>query len=478
MYTAPLQNHKWLFVDRADGRDDELEEESVVLDEGTVETRFGGRCFCSEEGGGWVLVGGVGDPGCRVARGAPRPSLGGTSKGPSSGRRSVLEKGVIDGRVGKRSEQKKPAAAATTGLGYRTPDRWMCTLDKFYQREMVRRWASNAVFVVGQEIPRGPLFRPEVVHWPGVTERRLVLERMVRLRSEEVMGLLPFRLDYVTVDEVREDEEDEDWAEGVVWRGRRVWADDGLEKERLPMTVVEEGEQEPIYTYVFQLIRHLVVNTTPSVTALDTAEVYSRRLGQLKTYLQQSAAVSQSSPTNEFDATQPNFLNPPSSDHNHEAWVYPSLSDSDIRILQQAHLDEKRLPFIIDYSKLPNLETLCLDLRGLSYPPTAAASQNPRLRRPKAFLTERAVCSKLRDLWYRGLKLLVIAGLRSWNRYPGPEPEGELRTRAAKWDGRRCSYVNEQGEVDWWAMLRRCVRPGGKVVLVDVEGEEVGAPFQ
>ena len=145
----------------------------------------------------------------------------------SSGRRSVLEKGVIDGRVGKRSEQKKPTAAAVAGLSYRTPDRWMCTLDKFYQREMIRRWASNAVFVVGQEIPRGPLSHPGVVHGPGMTERRLVLERMMRLRSEEAMGLLPFRHDYVTVDEVRGDEEDEDWAEGAVWRGRRVWANGG-----------------------------------------------------------------------------------------------------------------------------------------------------------------------------------------------------------------------------------------------------------
>ena len=64
MYTAPLQNHRWLFVDRGDGYDDELEEEEeermgrrMVLDEGMVETRLGGEVLLF--GGGWrVGVGG------------------------------------------------------------------------------------------------------------------------------------------------------------------------------------------------------------------------------------------------------------------------------------------------------------------------------------------------------------------------------------------------------------------------------------
>jgi hypothetical protein len=102
------------------------------------------------------------------------------------------------------------------------------------------------------------------------------------------------------------------------------------------------------------------------------------------------------------------------------------------------------------------LETLCLDLRGYSL---------PRGRT----LSEGDVAKIARSLEGKGLGLLVIAGLRSWWRYPGADPLTVAEVEEGVWSDQRQLWLNprDEREVNWWKVFRGAVRPGGRLVFVD-----------
>ena len=91
------------------------------------------------------------------------------------------------------------------------------------------------------------------------------------------------------------------------------------------------------------------------------------------------------------------------------------------------------------------------------------------LRGPQ-LLSSAELAKVARALGGKGLKLLVVAGLRSWDMYPGGNAlelaEVEGGTWDAEWEVWRRG-LNGEGEVNWWKMFMGAVRPGGRLVFVD-----------
>jgi hypothetical protein len=264
-------------------------------------------------------------------------------------------------------------------------------LPGFYQRELMREWAGRSVVVVGQKQSRvGPLW---------VELDREVVEGMLLLREEGMVMLLPFEDDFTGP-----------WCGGD--KGR-VYGIDGREKDVLP-GVDGDGGKEVGPEYLFQRLRHLVVNTVPK---LAEEEVYD-------------------------------FGMMPST------WNLKSRHN--LRMLQERLEYERRANLLLRWDAMERLETLCLDLRGYNYP-------------GMRYLFEEDVTDIARSLWGKNLALLVVAGTRSWRRYPGFEAMEIDEVERGTWDRQKDAWVDERmgRSVNWWQMFARAVRPGGKLVLVD-----------
>ncbi|KAG7292598.1 hypothetical protein NEMBOFW57_002633 [Staphylotrichum longicolle] len=95
----------------------------------------------------------------------------------------------------------------------------------------------------------------------------------------------------------------------------------------------------------------------------------------------------------------------------------------DLMILADRLEDERRAQFLVRWEAMERLETLCLDLRGYRAP-------------PHPFLAEEDVVQLARSLEGKGLELLVIAGLRSWACYPGPDELEIAEVEGGTWTHR------------------------------------------
>ena len=123
-------------------------------------------------------------------------------------------------------------------------------------------------------------------------------------------------------------------------------------------------------------------------------------------------------------------------------------------------LDEERMAHLrLRWNAMDRLDTLFLDLRGYSLP-------------RNNYLFDEDVARIARSLEGKGLALLVIAGLRSWWRYPGPDPmemdkvqEGVLDPEFKVWETGAPEH-----DVNWWRMFSGAVRPDGRLVFVDKQG--------
>lgn len=188
----------------------------------------------------------------------------------------------------------------------------------------------------------------------------------------------------------------------------RVWGVGGREKDRLG----GEGGRE----YLFRRVRHLVVNCD-----MELAEVQATDLAVLPLNFGREAARG-------------------------------------LMILADRLEDERRAQFLVRWEAMERLETLCLDLRGYRAP-------------PHPFLAEEDVVQLARSLEGKGLELLVIAGLRSWACYPGPDELEIAEVEGGIWDSQKQAWMCETGPIDynWWRLFGKAVRPGGRLVLVDKE---------
>ncbi|KAK3383823.1 hypothetical protein B0T24DRAFT_688502 [Lasiosphaeria ovina] len=118
-------------------------------------------------------------------------------------------------------------------------------------------------------------------------------------------------------------------------------------------------------------------------------------------------------------------------------------------------LDFERAAYLhVDWRQLSSLEMLFLDCRGYSH----------------GVIERREIVDLARALRSSGmpLRLLVIAGLRSYHRYPGSEALTIDEVESGVPGPEQDVVYNDSGNgVNWWLMFRRAVRPGGRLIFID-----------
>ena len=144
-----------------------------------------------------------------------------------------------------------------------------------------------------------------------------------------------------------------------------------------------------------------------------------------------------------------------------DAWVYPltaSLSSQVVPWLIAERLDiERHANLSIDWRAMPSLESLFLDIRGFS----------------QMVIDEDKVEDAAKMLEGKNLDLLVIAGLRSLEFYPSPE---DMKVEEPR-NGTGRFLITDTDEKDWIGLFRKAVRPGGKLILVDKQTNNI-VPFR
>ncbi|KAK4453318.1 hypothetical protein QBC34DRAFT_395268 [Podospora aff. communis PSN243] len=131
--------------------------------------------------------------------------------------------------------------------------------------------------------------------------------------------------------------------------------------------------------------------------------------------------------------------------------------------------------FCLDWERLGKMESLFLDLRGYSWGVTV----HEELLR----IDDVRFLARTLGLYHRAnLKLLVIAGLRSYGLYPGAQ---ELDIETAEKGENNLSLDPQQYPEDpsakdgmnWIQMFRGALRPGGKLILVDKRSDSLDMPM-
>lgn len=123
---------------------------------------------------------------------------------------------------------------------------------------------------------------------------------------------------------------------------------------------------------------------------------------------------------------------------------------------------ERMSQLVVEFGNMPRLESLFLDLRGYSR---------------DLFEDEHFLRLATENLLGKGLKLLVIAGLRSGPWYPGPTAltlEVEGSSEGSSRDLNDWGQPRMQSSWHWIRRFRRAVRPGGRLILVDRACDEHG----
>ncbi|AEO53932.1 hypothetical protein MYCTH_2106715 [Thermothelomyces thermophilus ATCC 42464] len=302
------------------------------------------------------------------------------------------------------------------------------SLPRDLQRELVRRWAGGSVVVVSQrrEPPvLGPLWARDLRRKGDDEEEKEEgggggggkAERII-LREERAVGLVPYEDDFVIEVGGRggeeEEEEEEEQEKGRAAR-EMVCGVDWYEKDALPAASAGDAEGgTPTPVYLFGKIRHLVVNCVPAL-----ARVEAEDLGMM--------------PATRCAQTRRN-----------------------LEYLEERLEYERRAHLRVRWDAMERLETLCLDLRGFSMP-------------EHGYLDVEDVLQLARSLRGKRLKLLVIAGLRSFRSYHGFDPEKMADVEEGTWNPRLGAWVSKKKGVgiNWWKMFEGAVRPGGRLVFVD-----------
>lgn len=162
-------------------------------------------------------------------------------------------------------------------------------------------------------------------------------------------------------------------------------------------------------TFIYERIQHLVLNTVPSL----------------------------------WDLKNTDFGTMPDDPQGIAPGVLEAI-DAQLAVERSFHL-------IADWAAMTRLESVFLDVRPFS--------------RDK--LGEADIAAAACGLAGRGLKLLVVAGLRSFEYYTGPEPMEMGPDSDAEYDGKDGGRAYNPCGWDWIRLFRDAVRPGGKLILVD-----------
>ncbi|KAK0667174.1 hypothetical protein QBC41DRAFT_324428 [Cercophora samala] len=167
------------------------------------------------------------------------------------------------------------------------------------------------------------------------------------------------------------------------------------------------------------------------------------------------------------------------------------LFDERIRELALWLLREKANQFKIEWDKMPRLEEVYLDLRAMNLPTTYPRLSPDTTTNTEGYLGILFVAKIAKAMSGKGLRKLVIAGLRSYNGDRGYDSCGlrddftvRKSVTAGRWDANRELFMDTPYAGDWWYSARRslqveipnwwmmfvtAVRPGGKLIFVDRE---------
>ena len=121
----------------------------------------------------------------------------------------------------------------------------------------------------------------------------------------------------------------------------------------------------------------------------------------------------------------------------------------------RAFADQATSQLMLRWQAMEGLEVLAVDLRVYSRP-----------GRPHVDIYE--VRRLARSLRGKGLKLLVIAGLRSWSMYDEGRALKVADVEGGWWDPNLMIWrMSGRIGANWWKEFMRAVRPGGRLVFVD-----------
>ncbi|KAK5658794.1 hypothetical protein OQA88_1606 [Cercophora sp. LCS_1] len=181
-------------------------------------------------------------------------------------------------------------------------------------------------------------------------------------------------------------------------------------------------------TPAYELIRHLVLNTPLEILKLNPADVGTPPISR----------------------------------------SYSPVVRDNVGRIGLALWNERKAFFELDWRKMKNLETLFLDLRGYS---SNAASN----------LDMFDIAGLSHSLAGSNLKMLVIAGLRSYDMWPGVRPLTLEEVEEEDTDMDRTVDTPIMGGscndgVNWFGMFKNAVRPGGKLILADRQIDRYETP--
>jgi hypothetical protein len=258
----------------------------------------------------------------------------------------------------------------------RVPD---MMIDEHIYRELVKEWSGRAMMVFGQEFRDiGSLMEPRIAE---------MLRETVMLREPSAVATLPFS--------------------DLAGSGLRQWG-----VPATPGKTVKEEWEEGTATYLFQRVRHVMLNTDPFLWPLKAT------------------------------------------DFRH---ADDELSEIPLETLMavQARLEEEQfIHLFVDWAAMPRLESVFLDVRQFSKDGLDDLEDR----------TMRAAASCLAG---RELDLLVVAGLRSYASYPGPQEMLEEDVKVRK------PGEFSLGGADWICLFRDAVKVGGRLILVDKQVDTI-----
>lgn len=133
-----------------------------------------------------------------------------------------------------------------------------------------------------------------------------------------------------------------------------------------------------------------------------------------------------------------------------------------IRAIGERLEEEWRDTYALDWGRMKRLRGLWVDLRIWEVVNRGRREEDGFFRRVASKLVE--------GLKGKGLEVLVIAGLGGFK-----EEEGEAKwadvEEGGKWDEESGLWRFERGRIDWFRSFKEAVRPGGKVIFVNMVGE-------
>lgn len=252
------------------------------------------------------------------------------------------------------------------------PNGWELPFDEHMHRELVKEWSGRAMMVFGQKAGNlGSLMEPDI------TKK---IRESILLRHPSAVATLPFR---------------------DLGADHRQWI-----VPPVPGRTLEEEEEAGTAIYLYDRVRHVMLNTDPTLWSLTAAEF------------------------------------------RHPDDELSGVSEETLDAVQVRLEEEQFAHLFARWHSMPRLESLFLDVRQYT-------------KHSFEDVEEKTMRDAAEGLAGMELDLLVVAGLRSYASYPGPEEMVEEDLKAGDSGG---LYMGGGSRI---RLFGRAVKVGGRLILVD-----------